>query len=158
MSQSGPHLFSKKQPSSQNVSARSDAILFHDLCILPENYHIIAFQHAQFSKIPLKAFPSQLCSVFWCWKNTSIRYFCVRSPSRFVCMSFWWERWSFWHHISGVLDLKNDWFTHFGPKRPALTTGSASGCSVTGHGGSVLHSRNMENIVNVEKSCCSVGA
>ena len=63
MSQSGPHPFPRKQPSSQNVSARSDAILFHDLCVLAEIYHIIAFQHAQFPKIPLKAFPSRLCSV-----------------------------------------------------------------------------------------------
>lgn len=64
MSQSGPHLFSKKEPSSQNVSARSDAILFNSSVrilfrILTENDHIIAFQHAQFPKIPLKAFPSQ---------------------------------------------------------------------------------------------------
>lgn len=53
--------FPKKQPSSQNVSARSDAIFFHDLRILAGNYHIIAFQHAQFPKIPLKAFPLWLC-------------------------------------------------------------------------------------------------
>lgn len=149
MGQSGPHLFSKKQPSSQNVSARSDAILFHDLCVLAENYHIIAFQHAQFPKIPLKAFPSRLCSVFWCCENISIRFFCILSLSLFLV--------SLLLHLIlvGTLVLlpshfwhvgPEEWANHFCPKLPGLTAGSASRCSTTGH------SSNTENIGNIEKA------
>lgn len=58
--------FPKAAQQSQNGSAWFNAISFHDLRVLKENYHIIAFQHAQFPKILLKAFALEL---FWCWEN-----------------------------------------------------------------------------------------
>lgn len=45
---------------SRNGPAWFDAIPFCDLGVLKENYHITAFQHAQFPKIPLRAFPLRL--------------------------------------------------------------------------------------------------
>lgn len=63
--------FPKAAQRSPNGSTWFNAVSFHDLQVLKENYHIIAFQHAQFPKIQLKAFPVWLSLVLWFGQNTS---------------------------------------------------------------------------------------
>ena len=47
LAHTSPHIFFRKQPGD---SMRFNAITFHDLQVLKENYHIMAFLHAQFPK------------------------------------------------------------------------------------------------------------
>lgn len=78
---------SQKWTASIFQKSCPDAVSLRDLCVLAQNYHIIAFQHAPFPKIPLKAFPSDGAKT----GPTSL----TPGISTFFLLYFWRGWWSY---------------------------------------------------------------